>query len=67
MQSLQATLGSRKPWLKHRLFGSVTEEVVRLAHCPVMVVKAPARMAAPPVVHAPSSLGTTRAEDGHAG
>jgi nucleotide-binding universal stress UspA family protein len=29
-------------WLKHRLFGSVTEEVVRLARCPVMVVKAPA-------------------------
>ena len=28
-------------WLKHRLFGSVTEEVVRLARCPVMVVKAP--------------------------
>ena len=27
-------------WLKHRLFGSVTEEVVRLARCPVMVVKA---------------------------
>jgi nucleotide-binding universal stress UspA family protein len=29
-------------WLKHRLFGSMTEEVVRLAKCPVMVVKAPA-------------------------
>jgi nucleotide-binding universal stress UspA family protein len=28
-------------WLKHRLFGSVTEEVVRLARCPVMIVKAP--------------------------
>ena len=28
-------------WLKHRLFGSVTEEVVRRARCPVMVVKAP--------------------------
>jgi nucleotide-binding universal stress UspA family protein len=28
-------------WLKHRLFGSVTEEVVRHARCPVMVVKAP--------------------------
>jgi hypothetical protein len=32
-----------------------------------IVVNAPAHMAAPPVVHAPSSLGTTRAEDGHAG
>jgi len=28
--------------LKHLLFGSVAEEVVRRAHCPVMVVKAPA-------------------------
>src|SRR5262249_54238428 len=28
-------------WLKHRLFGSLTEEVVRLARCPVMVVKLP--------------------------
>lgn len=27
--------------LKHLLFGSVTEKVVRLARCPVMVVKAP--------------------------
>ena len=29
--------------LKHLLFGSVAEEVVRLARCPVMVVKAPAQ------------------------
>jgi nucleotide-binding universal stress UspA family protein len=56
-----------RSWLKHVLFGSVTEEVVRLAHCPVMVVKAPAHKAAPPVVHAPSSPGTTKAEGGHAG
>ena len=28
-------------WLRQRLFGSVTEEVVRRARCPVMVVKAP--------------------------
>jgi nucleotide-binding universal stress UspA family protein len=28
-------------WLKHLVFGSVTEEVVRRARCPVMVVKAP--------------------------
>jgi nucleotide-binding universal stress UspA family protein len=33
-------------WLKQRLFGSVTEEVVRRAHCPVLVVKA--RVPAPP-------------------
>jgi nucleotide-binding universal stress UspA family protein len=25
--------------LKHRLFGGLTEDIVRLAHCPVMVVK----------------------------
>ena len=31
-----------RSWLKHRLFGSVAEEVVRRARCPVMVVKAPA-------------------------
>ena len=33
-------------WLRHRLLGSVTEEVVRRARCPVMVVKAP--VPAPP-------------------
>ncbi len=38
-----------RSWLKHRLFGSVTEEVVRLAHCPVMVVKAPAPASEPPM------------------
>jgi nucleotide-binding universal stress UspA family protein len=34
-----------RSWLKHLLFGSVTEEVVRRARCPVMVVKAPAQTA----------------------
>jgi nucleotide-binding universal stress UspA family protein len=34
--------------LKHLLFGSVTEEVVRRARCPVMVVKAPAPAQRPP-------------------
>jgi nucleotide-binding universal stress UspA family protein len=29
-------------WLKHLLFGTMTEAVVREARCPVMVVKAPA-------------------------
>ena len=38
-----------RSWLKHRLFGSVTEEVIRRAHCPVMVVKVPAHTEAPPV------------------
>lgn len=37
--------------LKHLLFGSVAEEVVRLARCPVMVVKA---QAAVPVTNEPS-------------
>jgi nucleotide-binding universal stress UspA family protein len=56
-----------RSWLKHRLFGSVTEEVVRRARCPVMVVKAPANKAVPPVARAPGSPTTTKAEDGHAG
>jgi nucleotide-binding universal stress UspA family protein len=41
-------------WLRHRLVGSVTEEVVRRAGCPVMVVKAP--VPAPP---APEPAGAT--------
>ena len=51
-----------RSWLKHRLFGSVTEEVVRRARCPVMVVKAPAHKAG---AHAPQA--PTKAEGGHAG
>ncbi len=51
-------------WLRHLLFGSVTEEVVRRAHCPVMVVKSPARQAARP---AATTAGTTKAGVGHAG
>jgi nucleotide-binding universal stress UspA family protein len=35
-------------WLRQRLFGSVTEEVIRRARCPVMVVKAPAHAEAAP-------------------
>ena len=31
-----------RSWLKQRLFGSITEEVLRHARCPVMVVKPPA-------------------------
>src|SRR5262252_5911374 len=49
-------------WLKHRLFGSVTEEVVRRAQCPVMVVKAPAQQAvtpAAPGLSVASGGGTT--------
>ena len=29
-------------WMKQRLAGSLTEEVIRHARCPVLVVKAPA-------------------------
>jgi nucleotide-binding universal stress UspA family protein len=35
-----------QPGNKRRLFGKVTEEVVRRAHCPVVVVTAPARESA---------------------
>jgi nucleotide-binding universal stress UspA family protein len=59
-----------RSWLKHLLFGSVAEEVVRRARCPVMVVKAPAvaadlksagDRAATPVPKTP-----TKAEEVHA-
>jgi nucleotide-binding universal stress UspA family protein len=43
-------------WLKQHLFGSVTEEVVRRARCPVMVVKAPAHKAAIPALQAPAKV-----------
>ncbi len=39
--------------LKHRLFGGLTEQVVREARCPVMVVKSPAATIAP--THAPEA------------
>jgi nucleotide-binding universal stress UspA family protein len=45
-------------WLRQRLFGSVTEEVVRLARCPVLVVKAPATA---PDAPAPEPAQATRA------
>jgi nucleotide-binding universal stress UspA family protein len=37
-----------RSWVKHALFGSLTEAVVRSARCPVMVVKAPASVRDPP-------------------
>jgi nucleotide-binding universal stress UspA family protein len=43
---VMGTLG--RTWLRHLLFGSVTEDVVRKAHCSVVVVKAPARQAGAP-------------------
>jgi nucleotide-binding universal stress UspA family protein len=48
--------------LRHLLFGSVTEAVVRRARCPVMVVKSPAHQAATSAL--PVSKKT---EEGHAG
>jgi nucleotide-binding universal stress UspA family protein len=45
-------------WLRHRLFGSVTEEVVRRARCPVMVVKARAPAQDPPAPQ-PAQAATT--------
>ena len=48
-------------WLKQRLFGSVTQAVVRQARCPVMVVKAQADKSAANVE------SPTNAEDDHAG
>jgi nucleotide-binding universal stress UspA family protein len=53
-------------WMKQRMFGSVTEEVVRLARCAVMVVKARAHEAEPPVAQAPGLPGTTKGEAAHA-
>jgi universal stress protein A len=52
---------------KHLLFGSVAEEVVRRARCPVLVVKAPVHKAAVPPARAHGLPGTTKAEDAHGG
>ncbi|HKB35244.1 MAG TPA: universal stress protein [Gemmataceae bacterium] len=42
-------MGTRgRTGLRHLLFGSVAEEVVRKAHCPVVVVKAPAHAVTEP-------------------
>jgi nucleotide-binding universal stress UspA family protein len=49
-----------KSWLGQRLFGSLTEDVVRLARCPVMVVKAPAGAAAPPVAEPAQAAGAAK-------
>jgi nucleotide-binding universal stress UspA family protein len=54
-------------WLKHLVFGSMTEEVVRRAPCPVMVVKAPAHRRALPAAHAPGLAGITKSEVAHPG
>jgi nucleotide-binding universal stress UspA family protein len=44
-----------RTWLKHFLFGSIAEEVVRLARCPVMVVKAPVPAQVPDATESMSS------------
>jgi len=46
-----------RSWLKHLLFGSVAEEVVRRARCPVMVVKAPALAPTPPTAEPAQATG----------
>src|SRR5262245_4066345 len=46
-----------RSWLKQRLFGSVTEEVVRRARCPVMVVKAPDPPPNPPAPEPAQATG----------
>jgi len=46
-------------WLKQRLFGSVTEEVMRHARCPVMVVKVPVPA---PEARAPTSAPANQAQ-----
>jgi nucleotide-binding universal stress UspA family protein len=48
--------------LKHRLFGGLTEEVVRQARCPVMVVKAPAEARDTEARAKPAGAETTRQE-----
>jgi nucleotide-binding universal stress UspA family protein len=53
-----------RSWLKHRLFGSVTEEVVRRARCPVMVVKAPAPAQHPPAPKPGKAAGAVAAHAG---
>jgi nucleotide-binding universal stress UspA family protein len=50
-----------RSWLKHRLFGSVTEEVVRRAPCPVMVVKVPASAQGPPAPNSGKAAGAVPA------
>jgi universal stress protein A len=50
-----------RSWLKQLLFGSVTEEVVRRARCPVMVVKARAHQAAIPALQAHTKVGGSNA------
>jgi nucleotide-binding universal stress UspA family protein len=47
-----------RSWLKHLLFGSLTEEVVRRARCPVMVVKAPTPASASPTPEPAHATGT---------
>jgi nucleotide-binding universal stress UspA family protein len=49
-----------RSWLKQRLFGSVAEDVVRHARCPVMVVKAPIQARDAPAPEAAQATGTER-------
>jgi universal stress protein A len=54
-------------WLRLRSLGSMAEEVVRHAPCPVMVVNAPIHKVTPEVVHPSGSRGSTLMQKVHAG
>jgi nucleotide-binding universal stress UspA family protein len=47
-----------RSWLKQRLFGSVAEDVVRHARCPVMVVKVPRQAQDVPTAEPAQVTGT---------
>ena len=52
-----------RSWLKQRLFGSVTQEVVRRAPCPVMVVKPRAQHESPSGPTSASEVATGNESD----
>jgi hypothetical protein len=56
-----------RSWVKRLLFGSVAEEVVRRARCPVLVVKAPAHQAALPPANTPGAADPSQVEVGQGG
>jgi nucleotide-binding universal stress UspA family protein len=58
--------GRGRSWLRHLLFGSLAAEVVRKAHCPVIIVTSPAHKAATAVDNAPGLPAPTMAEANHA-
>jgi triosephosphate isomerase len=51
-------------WVKQRLFGSVAEDVVRHARCPVMVIKAPKHAQDPPAAEPAQVTGAQKSAAG---